>query len=439
MYYHRRLVAATLLAVTHSAFSSGFMLHEQNASGLGEFYAGAGAIAEEASTNFYNPAGLVLLPGTQISLSGVNVMSAFTFEGSTAYETVFNAFGGGPYEATGHASAGTSRLVPAVHISHQFNKQWAVGFSATAPFGLATSYDEEALTRYQAIDSEMFTINLGPSVAYRVAKWLSLGVGFDAQYAELTVSQAVNNTFGAVPSPATDYLSTNKADSWGWGWHAGAMAILSPQSHVGLNFRSNIEHDFTGNSRMKDSEGNFLADSHVSGSADFPWLLDLSGSHKFDEKWTVLGSVAYTHWSSISALTLNNVVVVTPVGTGTGTSTDPLNYEDSWSAFAGIRYQFNPMLMVKVGGGYDQTPTQDKDRDLRLPDSDRWVASAGIRVIPPQANRVSLDVAYARIFANDADIDKTLDVGSSTTITNTSEGKVVGHADLIGAQISLRI
>ncbi|MFI4956973.1 MAG: OmpP1/FadL family transporter [Gammaproteobacteria bacterium] len=438
MYYHR-IVAGALLAFTHTAFSSGFALHEQNASGLGEFYAGAGAIAEEASTNYYNPAGLVLLPGTQISISGVNVMSAFTFEGDTEYQTGIGA----PYPPTalysaeGSTAAGTSRLVPAVHISHRFTDQIAAGFSVTAPFGLATEYSDESIARYQAIESDMYTLNIGPSLAFRVLPWLSLAAGFDAQYAELKVSSAVNYAFGYEPSPETDNISKNHATSWAWGWHAAAMAIISPQSHVGLNYRSNFEHDFSGNSRFKDADGNLITDSHVSGTADFPWLVDLSGSHAFNDKWTVLGSVAYTNWSSISALTLDNVATSIAGHNATGTSTDPLNYENSWSAFAGLRYQYNPYVMFKVGGGYDQSPTQDEDRDLRLPDSNRWIASAGIRVIPPQVKNLSLDLAYARIFANDAPIEKSLE--DETTVTNTADGTVTGHADLIGAQISLRI
>lgn len=437
MFYHRKLVVVALLAVSHTAFSSAFMLHEQNASGLGEFYAGAGAIAEDASTNFYNPAGLVLLPGTQISISGVNVTSSFEFEGTTQYKSPTTAL----YTATGDASAGTARLVPALHISHRFNKEWAAGFSATAPFGLATAYDSESLVRYQTINSELKTMNLGPSVAYRVLPWLSFGAGFDAQYAEITTSAATNYTLGVMPSPSTDSISTNKADSWAWGWHAGALAIISPQSNVGLNFRSNIEHDFSGNSRYKYANGQFLTDSHVTGTADLPWLIDLSGVHKFNDKWTVLGSISYTNWSSITELKLENVAVMVPTPGGTpttGTSVDSLNYENSWSAFAGLRYQFNPTVMVKVGGGYDQTPTQDKDRDLIVPDSDRWIASAGIRLVPPMASRVSLDVAYAHIFADEASVNKNLS-DPSKGIVNTADGDVTAHADLIGAQISLKI
>ena len=50
-------VGAALAAISGASFGSGFQLMEQNASGLGNAYAGQAAAAENASTVFFNPAG----------------------------------------------------------------------------------------------------------------------------------------------------------------------------------------------------------------------------------------------------------------------------------------------------------------------------------------------------------------------------------------------
>src|SRR5882724_9257458 len=50
-----------------SAHASGFALLEQDASGLGNAYAGTAATADDASTVFFNPAGMSYLSGTQVS------------------------------------------------------------------------------------------------------------------------------------------------------------------------------------------------------------------------------------------------------------------------------------------------------------------------------------------------------------------------------------
>ena len=55
----RRSALALALAAAHgSVLAAGFQLIEQNASGLGNAYAGQAAAAEDASTVFFNPAGL---------------------------------------------------------------------------------------------------------------------------------------------------------------------------------------------------------------------------------------------------------------------------------------------------------------------------------------------------------------------------------------------
>ncbi len=40
-------------------------------------------------------------------------------------------------------------------------------------------------------------------------------------------------------------------------------------------------------------------------------------------------------------------------------------------------YRVNELWMLRVGGGYDATPTNDAYRDVRLPDVDRWALSVG--------------------------------------------------------------
>ena len=61
---------AGTLAVTGQAHASGFQLWEQSASGLGTAYAGSAAVAEDASTIYFNPAGMAYLPEGQMQLTG---------------------------------------------------------------------------------------------------------------------------------------------------------------------------------------------------------------------------------------------------------------------------------------------------------------------------------------------------------------------------------
>jgi len=64
------VTAACLAGAAGQAYGSAFALQEQNASGLGHAYAGGAAAAEDVSTIFYNPAGLVRLQTMQVVLAG---------------------------------------------------------------------------------------------------------------------------------------------------------------------------------------------------------------------------------------------------------------------------------------------------------------------------------------------------------------------------------
>lgn len=61
------------LGATSAAHGAGFQLLEQNASGLGNAYAGSAANPENASIIYYNPAGMTYLPGINVS-GGVNLI-----------------------------------------------------------------------------------------------------------------------------------------------------------------------------------------------------------------------------------------------------------------------------------------------------------------------------------------------------------------------------
>jgi len=66
-----RLIPA-LLAVTFSgvAGASGFQLMEQNASGMGVAFAGSAAVAADASTIYWNPAGMAFLHKGKMQVVG---------------------------------------------------------------------------------------------------------------------------------------------------------------------------------------------------------------------------------------------------------------------------------------------------------------------------------------------------------------------------------
>ena len=88
-------VGAALLSVSAGhALGAGFALQEQNASGLGHAYAGGAAAAEDVSTIFYNPAGLVRLQTMQVVAAGNIICPSVKFHDNGSQPAAFQPLGG---------------------------------------------------------------------------------------------------------------------------------------------------------------------------------------------------------------------------------------------------------------------------------------------------------------------------------------------------------
>lgn len=59
-------MASTLSSMS---YASGFAIIEQSVTGLGRAFAGSAAVAEDASTIFFNPAGLTYLKHSEVDVA----------------------------------------------------------------------------------------------------------------------------------------------------------------------------------------------------------------------------------------------------------------------------------------------------------------------------------------------------------------------------------
>src|SRR5437762_4147223 len=88
-------VGAALLSLSAGhALGAAFALQEQNASGLGHAYAGGAAAAEDVSTIFYNPAGLVRLQSMQVVVAGNLICPSTKFSDSASQHAFDQPLGG---------------------------------------------------------------------------------------------------------------------------------------------------------------------------------------------------------------------------------------------------------------------------------------------------------------------------------------------------------
>lgn len=398
-YRVNRLAAGLVLTgCTHLAHAAGFALIEQNASGLGNAYAGAAAVAEDASTVYFNPAGMTLLPDSQIVLAGHLIKPKAEFSG-----TVTPAIGGG-----NGGDAGDWALVPNAYFAFRLTPDVHLGVGLNAPFGLKTDYDPDWIGRYQAVKSELKTININPSIAYKVNGSLSLGAGLNIQWIEATLT----NRIPILGQP----LVTIKGDDYGWGYNLGALWQATPATRIGLSYRSEVDYTLDGTSSTSGPNVPPL-NGPVTAEVTLPDSASLSLFHKLSPRWDLLADVTWTGWSDFDDLPIK----------GTVNKTTLENWDDILRYSLGATWHMSDKLSLRGGIAYDEAPVSDVDRTPRIPDGARtWVAVGGQYRLSRQS---VLDFGYAHLFVNDPGL-------RSTDNGTTLNGEYDSAVDILSAQLT---
>lgn len=398
-----------------SADGSGFYLGDTEAPvAFGTAGAGAAALGVDPSTIFSNPAAMTRLEGVQASFNITTVLfdARFHDNGSnTAGVLPISGGDGGDGGQPGQEILG--HLVPSTYISlpvaQPFGKPVFLGLGINAPFALETDYDTDSMLRYHATNTRLLTLNVNPSLAIKLAPWLSWGVGFDAEYAQVALSRAID--FGLVgfslgiPGFAPGFNDGSVrlgADDVGYGWNSGLL--LEPTSHtrIGFHYRSNVEFQLEGDADFRNVPAPFSAnffDQRFKADLNLPASYSLSGYQELGSGFAVVGDVTYTQWSSFDKI---EVAFSSPL-------TPPLvqfqSYQDVFRYSAGLIYAVpGDRWVLRAGFAYDETPIRNAElRTPRVPDNSRKVLAAGITFRPTPAFDVNL--SYAHYFLDDAAIN----------------------------------
>ncbi len=442
------------------ALGSAFALQEQNASGLGHAYAGGAAAAEDVSTIFYNPAGLVRLQTAQVVQAANLICPSARFNNGNSQAAFGQPLGGSG------GDAGSCAGVPNIYLGVPFTDKWSFGLAVNVPFGLKTEYDKNWLGRFQAVKSEIKTININPALSWEPTKDWTVGAGVNYQKFDATLTNQVNYAAafaqgvgaqvaaGNIPAAAAPTLIGSAAglessvnidgSDWSWGWNVGVLWQATPQTRFGAAYRSSIKFDVKGNVNFNNPTalGSLpptlapvgqlilngvnaqLFNSGITLAVKMPETANVSVFHQFNNQWDIMADLQYTGWSSIQQLQIVRT-------TGNVLSTLPENFRNTWRGSVGGNYRYNDTWIFRGGVAYDQTPVNTTDRSPRLPDNNRtWLALGAQYKLN---NNWAFDVAYAYIFVNSPDINQN---GGSTAANGLINGSYNSNVNIIGGQVT---
>lgn len=413
-----------LTLLSAQAFASGYKLEFQSTSTLAD--AGDAAVVEDAGTNWYNSAGLVDLPHQYVA-SGIGIYQSTTFNGST---TSAGGTGGVPVPGSpGSANSSPHPFLPAIHYTHPFGPNLAVGFSLVPAWGLQEFYgNNDSILRYDLVRVYTKTIDFAPSIAFRFNNQWSFGLGPDLNYFQIL---GKSNSALPIPGVIGDGIARYSAEQWKPSFHVGALYKLSPTTRFGLNYRSRVMMNLRGFSSFVANGGavNGMNESNqFTLSFPLPATTTFSAYHDMNPVWSVMGTIAWDQWSVLKNYIGTNYAQ--PVGFVPSTVTVilPQNMHDTVDLSIGTRYKVCDQLMLRASFKYEPSPTNNAYRDVTNPDAPKYGINLGARYTMNQ--KFAFDFLYAHVFTPTVSIN-----GMNPLTGSTATGNVRTRMDLVGAQL----
>ncbi|MEW6450733.1 MAG: outer membrane protein transport protein [Pseudomonadota bacterium] len=414
------LASLGVSALAGKAGAGGFQM-QQNASGLGNAYAGSAAVAEDASTIFYNPAGMSELKNVEVSFGGTFTRQSYQFANQGSIGT-YNSAG-----ATG-GDAGRPIVAPNAYLSVRLSNALTAGIGFGSPFAMHTSYDTPWLGGAQGNELKIRTYNINPSLAWKINETVSVGFGVNWQTMQMNYQRQLA-TVPVVPPglPGNTPLTLDLDDS-AWGWNVGALFKLTPATKLGVSYRSRIKHSLNG--AMVGGSPIQLVNTAVGGNittgVTLPDQFIASLSHRFNERWELLGDVSWTGWSSFRDL---DIYKVTGGGASSTTPASTLraDFRNTWRVALGATYTVNDAVKLRMGVANDESPIKGAaTRPVWLPETKSIWLSGGVQWRFKETAKLDIGAAYLTMRETDIDNNQTASTLGRVTGTYRNSTWILG-------------
>ncbi|QJP14040.1 transporter [Starkeya sp. ORNL1] len=374
------LLAAGLISTAHAG---AFLIRDQSAAGFGMAIAGVAA-GDVLSYSFWNPAVLATVRDFEAESDLTAIFPSFDIHPSDATNAFQDAVGG---TSNSSVDVGRSAYVPASYIAYPLNDRVTLGVAINSAFGLSTLAPDNWAGQVYSRQSEIFSLNVTPMASYRINDMISVGAGVQLEYFRARLSQAI----GVEPDAPSALLRAT--DDLGVGFNLGVQINPWKGITLGLGYRSSISHDVNGSLDVSGTS------TPAKTTLDTPDVLSFGIRQEITERFRVLGTVEWDHWSKLGELP------VTGPG-GVPLTSLKLDYRDGWLYSVGAEYDYSDTLTLRAGIGYEVAPLTVENRDTRLPETDQFILSAGATY--KYNERITLDASYLYSMGlGDGDIDLT--------------------------------
>ena len=421
------------LGAPELAHGDGFRVLDQGAAATAQGAAFA-AQADDPSAIHYNPAGMTQLPRLQMYL-GTNFVSSKTTFTNTAGSTTHGDSDGTVANPPPSSLYITSSLRD---LGVGMLEDLTLGLGVAAPFGLLITYPSNGPLFTVATRAALPLLDIKPTVAYRLAPYISLGAGLDIYTFSSLIGdgqaeqkQLAGPEFARLGIPPGAALEANGVDT-AVGFNLSALVTPlrnsdgKPLLNLGLVYRSPVTLNL---------EGDFRINGARATGAEFqvklPWILTTGVAawplRNREREWKLEVDVDYVDWSSFKNLDieLSNGVTL-PFAQ---------NWRSTYVVMFGTEYKWlSPAALsgwdVAARGGYihSATPVPTRTFPAIVPDADYNAFSVGLGFLCQAPGRmlgvlpcgseqgqwwapraIGLDLAYTAVLYDSRQISNNVD------------------------------
>jgi len=375
------LALLILLASLGNALAGGYAIPHQSAKAVGQANAVTAGV-KDPSAVYYNPAALTEIEGNLIAggMTYLHIVSSVKNSGVKARNRRDDNF------------------IPTFTANYHIPQtDFTLGFGSYSPFGLATSYDKDAITRFAAIRSELKPFYLTWAVAWRVSDLISVGAGASYVRGSATLTRAIFlDALGiGIPDGSARLTGTDQTFAYNFG------LLIKPQDTIklGLTYRGRAYLDFEGaNVKFADFDGT-PTNTKVSegGSLVLPALVSAGINWQVTPRWSLEFVYDWTKWDDFKNFKTTFATPLPALGgaapiTGIFINAD---WKNTSTLRLGTLFHLTESWDLMAGITWDETPIPSKTLSPIIPGADLLTLNGGVSYT---WGKLQLTVGYMAVF-----------------------------------------
>lgn len=356
----------TTLLVSSALLADGYRNPPEGARAIGAF-GGHRAFADDANATIHNSANLVDLPQPMVQVNSTFGYGRTEFNSAAAADNTENPF---------FAIPGFSAALP-------FNEKYALGLATYVPYGRSVAWSDSdyfARNNYSYAGS-MSVADFTPNVAMRVTDSLSVGVGPDFYYGRVKQETLYNPFAPPFPMLPPGTKSTLEADGTAVGWNCSATWKMTEKQRLTATYRSPVRIKYDGHNTLS---GPVNMESDVDAAIEYPTIVGLAYGIELTDTLRAELDGEWLQFSQYKTLTVNDSAF--------GPQSYRQDLKDTWTAGAGLAWNFKPQWILRSGYMYLNNPTPDSTYGTLGPDEDQGVISLGLGY---EIDHHAIDLGYA--------------------------------------------